>query len=264
MCRGGGRRLRHRADVIRFEEDATQKVAKAPVTPERVTEIRARNPGQGEGCYEKAWTAADGSWSRTSISRMRSASRARLRPRVAIGLDVGDHTDIEAGVAKTVETYGRLDVLINTAMQVCASLLEDADFDEWKRIFQINTYGAGARPGVPPAPQEEPGARDRACRLAGGNSWLCEFRTVRPIEGGPDHAELADGARMGGRQHSGQCRHPRDHHDSGRLTRDITEVAMATRTKQVPLGRLSQPQRAGGCPIRHGMKRSGPFRSPLS
>ncbi|MDE0796418.1 MAG: 3-oxoacyl-ACP reductase FabG [Alphaproteobacteria bacterium] len=63
---------------------------------------------------------------------------------IGIHCDVTDPDNIKAMVAETVETYGRLDILVNNAA-LFADLKQgsflDIDEAEWDRVMQINTRG---------------------------------------------------------------------------------------------------------------------------
>ena len=60
---------------------------------------------------------------------------------VAIGLDVSKSADIDTAVQKTLDTYGRLDVLINSATWSANCMLEDVDMRDWEKAFQTNVHG---------------------------------------------------------------------------------------------------------------------------
>ena len=60
---------------------------------------------------------------------------------LAIGLDVSRPADIDAAVKKTLDTYGRLDVLINSATWSANCMLEDVDMRDWDKAFQTNVHG---------------------------------------------------------------------------------------------------------------------------
>ena len=60
---------------------------------------------------------------------------------VAIGVDVSKPADIDAAVQKTLDTYGRLDVLINSATWSANCMLEDVDMRDWDKAFQTNVHG---------------------------------------------------------------------------------------------------------------------------
>lgn len=63
---------------------------------------------------------------------------------IGIHCDVTDPDNIKAMVAETVDTYGRLDILVNNAA-LFADLKQgsflDIDEAEWDRVMQINTRG---------------------------------------------------------------------------------------------------------------------------
>lgn len=63
---------------------------------------------------------------------------------IGIHCDVTDPDNIKSMVAETVETYGRLDILVNNAA-LFADLKQgsflDIDEAEWDRVMQINTRG---------------------------------------------------------------------------------------------------------------------------
>ena len=49
--------------------------------------------------------------------------------------------DIDAAVQKTLDAYGRLDVLIDSATWSANCMLEDVDMREWDAAFQTNVHG---------------------------------------------------------------------------------------------------------------------------
>jgi 3-oxoacyl-[acyl-carrier protein] reductase len=64
---------------------------------------------------------------------------------VAIQADVASDADCRRMVAITVQTFGRLDILVNNAATtrfINLAKLEDVTDDDWRRIFDVNVKGA--------------------------------------------------------------------------------------------------------------------------
>ena len=77
-----------------------------------------------------------------------------------VRLDVTDEGDWDRAVSRTVERFGRLDVLVNNAGVGVQSRVEDTTVKEWDRVMDINAKGVflGTRAVIP------------AMRQAGGGS----------------------------------------------------------------------------------------------
>ena len=75
-------------------------------------------------------------------------------------LDVTDEADWELAVSRTIERFGRLDVLVNNAGVGVQSRIEDTTVKDWDRVMDINAKGVflGTRAVIP------------AMRQAGGGS----------------------------------------------------------------------------------------------
>lgn len=55
--------------------------------------------------------------------------------------DVGDPADAERAVAAMVETFGKIDVLINNAGTDVTCPLEELSYQQWDRVIHTNLYG---------------------------------------------------------------------------------------------------------------------------
>jgi 3-hydroxybutyrate dehydrogenase len=61
---------------------------------------------------------------------------------IAVAVDVTDEAAVDAGVATTIKTYGRLDVLVSNAGIQIVHPLEEFSYAEWKRMMAIHVDGA--------------------------------------------------------------------------------------------------------------------------
>jgi NADP-dependent 3-hydroxy acid dehydrogenase YdfG len=72
------------------------------------------------------------------------AARIRAGGGEALGrpADVTDEAQAPAVVAETLELFGRLDILVNSAGTIQAGDVEHADLAEWRRILEVNFLGS--------------------------------------------------------------------------------------------------------------------------
>jgi NAD(P)-dependent dehydrogenase (short-subunit alcohol dehydrogenase family) len=74
----------------------------------------------------------------TAAAAVSSAGRLLLAP-----ADVGQPESVRALFAKTVETFGRLDVLFNNAGSNAPGIpMEDLTFEQWNKVVAVNLTGA--------------------------------------------------------------------------------------------------------------------------
>jgi 3-hydroxybutyrate dehydrogenase len=61
---------------------------------------------------------------------------------LGVAMDVSSEEQVEAGMARVIETFGRLDILIsNAGVQIVAPLVE-FEFAKWKKLLSIHLDGA--------------------------------------------------------------------------------------------------------------------------
>jgi 3-hydroxybutyrate dehydrogenase len=61
---------------------------------------------------------------------------------IGVAMDVTDEQQVEAGTARVIEAFGRLDVLVsNAGIQIVAPLVE-FEFAKWKKLLSIHLDGA--------------------------------------------------------------------------------------------------------------------------
>ena len=76
-----------------------------------------------------------------ALEAVAAAVRAEGRRALALACDVRDAGQVEAAVARTVETFGRLDLLVNNAAYRIRSPLEDLPRKEWDAMVDTNLTG---------------------------------------------------------------------------------------------------------------------------
>jgi gluconate 5-dehydrogenase len=60
---------------------------------------------------------------------------------LALGCDVTDPGDVRALIERTVDDFGRVDVLVNNAGYAWEAPLEEVTLEEWSRTFSVNATG---------------------------------------------------------------------------------------------------------------------------
>jgi len=61
---------------------------------------------------------------------------------IGVAMDVSDEDQVNAGVAKTIEAFGRVDVLVSNAGIQIVYPIEDFPFADWKKLLAIHLDGA--------------------------------------------------------------------------------------------------------------------------
>ena len=61
---------------------------------------------------------------------------------LGIGMDVTDEAQVEAGVAKAAEAFGRLDILVNNAGIQIVAPVHEFEFSKWKQLLAVHLDGA--------------------------------------------------------------------------------------------------------------------------
>ena len=61
---------------------------------------------------------------------------------LAVAMDVTDERQVEAGVARTVDQFGKIDVLVSNAGIQIVAPLDEFEFASWKKLLSIHLDGA--------------------------------------------------------------------------------------------------------------------------
>jgi NAD(P)-dependent dehydrogenase (short-subunit alcohol dehydrogenase family) len=77
------------------------------------------------------------------LEEVAKVSREAGAEALCVPTDVTDRAQCRALVEATVAAYGRVDVLINSAYTPGKfAMFEASDFDDWRRTFEVNLFGA--------------------------------------------------------------------------------------------------------------------------
>ncbi len=94
----------------------------------------------------KRFVAAGGRIAIADLDDGKAAAAARELgdTKVAMGfaMDVTDEAAVNRGVAKTVDAFGRIDIMVSNAGIQIVHPLEDFPFAEWKKLLSIHLDGA--------------------------------------------------------------------------------------------------------------------------
>ena len=66
----------------------------------------------------------------------------RAQRALGVAMDVSDEQQVEAGMARVLETFGRIDVLISNAGVQIVAPVADFEFASWKKLLAIHLDGA--------------------------------------------------------------------------------------------------------------------------
>lgn len=110
----------------------------------KVALITGAASGIGHG-IAKRYLEADGRVVIADLNADGAINAARLADQKAamgIGMDVTKEDEVNAGVEKTVDTFGRIDILVSNAGIQIVHPIEEFPFADWKKMLAIHLDGA--------------------------------------------------------------------------------------------------------------------------
>ena len=160
-----------------------------------------------------------------------------------VHLDVTSESDWEAAVQAAVDTYGKLDVLLNNAGILIRKNIEETTEQDWDRIFAVNAKGVflGTKAAIP------------AMREAGGGS-IINISSTAGLVGSPNGSASYTATKGAVRlftkstaiQHAAEGIRCNSIHPGPIETDMIADTLndpanMALRMQRLPLGRVGKP-----------------------
>ncbi len=79
---------------------------------------------------------------RAEVDETAQAVIATGRRALALECDVADESSVKRRVNETLETFGKIDLLVNNAGYACFKPFKDLTPDEWRRTLDVNLTGA--------------------------------------------------------------------------------------------------------------------------
>jgi len=161
---------------------------------------------------------------------------------IAVAMDVSVQREIDVVIARTIETYGQLDILVNSAGVILPAALEDCSLEDWRLSFLVNVEGALflGRTCLPHLRKSKAAAIVNIASLSGGRGY--------PNGGayGPSKAALISLTRQMAMEWAkdgirvnvvspGTI-------DTPLLQANMTPAIKAERAAKIPLGRLGIPE----------------------
>jgi len=111
----------------------------------KVAIITGAGQGIGEGlvyafCHEGAKVVAIGR-TMSKLERVVNKITAEGHEAIAVQCDISERAQVDAAVAKTVEVYGKIDVIVNNAMTQCKGTIEECTEENMLYDYKNNVLG---------------------------------------------------------------------------------------------------------------------------
>ena len=178
-----------------------------------------------------------------ALEGVAAAVRAEGRKALAVACDVGDGQQVEAAVKRTVDTFGRIDVLVNNAGYRIRARLEDLPRHEWDAMIATNLTGvflfsqAVGRVMI----QQKGGTIVNVSSVAGrsGSRGMAAYAAAKAGVTALTQSLGAEWAKYGIRVNAVA---PGPVETEGVLEVWKTPAMIANASREVPLGRLGRPE----------------------
>jgi len=178
-----------------------------------------------------------------ALENVAAAVRAEGRKALVVACDVGDGQQVEGAVKRTVDTFGRIDVLVNNAGYRIRARLEDLPRHEWDAMIATNLTGvflfsqAVGRVMI----QQKAGTIVNVSSVAGrsGSRGMAAYAAAKAGVTALTQSLGAEWAKYGIRVNAVA---PGPVETEGVLQVWKTPAMIANASREVPLGRLGRPE----------------------
>jgi NAD(P)-dependent dehydrogenase (short-subunit alcohol dehydrogenase family) len=178
-----------------------------------------------------------------ALETVAAAVRDEGRKALAVACDVGDGQQVETAVKRTVDTFGRIDVLVNNAGYRIRARLEDLPRHEWDAMIATNLTGvflfsqAVGRVMI----QQKSGTIVNVSSVAGrsGSRGMAAYAAAKAGVTALTQSLGAEWAKYGIRVNAVA---PGPVETEGVLEVWKTPAMIANASREVPLGRLGRPE----------------------
>ena len=114
---------------------------------DRIVLVSGIGPGLGReialACAREGAHVVLAARTASALEEVAVAVRAAGRRALAVATDLSQAEDCQRLADAARAEFGRIDVLVHNAFQNNpVSLVEEADLDDWRRIFEVNLFGA--------------------------------------------------------------------------------------------------------------------------
>lgn len=143
----------------------------------KVAVITGASDGLGKGTAkvfaEAGWNVVIAARTRDNLEKVANELKEAKGDVLAVATDVSDHNQVENLVKKTIETFGSVDVLINSAGIDYPASIEELRVEQWNKVIDVNLNGVfyASKAVFPHMKEQKSGYIINISSVAGRKGW---------------------------------------------------------------------------------------------